>query len=76
MYVMMPCLPIESSPGQELAGDIFSGVYIVHNTMARGGGNGAGEKNEKWGSGEQNEKEGKRGKEKEEKEKGESDFFC
>ena len=28
------------------------GVYIVQNTMARGGGekNGAGEKNEKWGS--------------------------
>ena len=35
--------------------------------MARGGGNGAGEKNEKWGSEEQNEKEEKRGKEKEEK---------
>ena len=52
-----------------------TGVYIVQNTMARGGGNGAGEKNEKWGSGEQNEKEGKRGKEKEEKEKGERDFF-
>ena len=43
--------------------------------MARGGGNGAGEKNEKWGGEEQNEKEGKGGKEKEEKEKGESDFF-
>ena len=40
-----------------------------------GGGNGAGEKNEKWGSGEKNEKEGKRGKEKEEKEKGERDFL-
>ena len=40
-----------------------------------GVGNGAGEKNEKWGSEEQNEKEEKRGKEKEEKEKGESDFF-
>ena len=54
----------------------ITGVYIVQNTMARGeGGNGAGEKNEKWGSEEQNEKEGKRGKEKEEKEKGESDFF-
>ena len=28
---------------------IFTGVYILQNTMARGGGNGAGEKNEKWG---------------------------
>ena len=51
----------------------------MQKTMARGG-NGAGEKNEKWGSEEQNEKEGKRkkgkrGKEKEEKEKGESDFL-
>ena len=26
---------------------IFTGVYILQNTMARGGGNGAGEKNEK-----------------------------
>ena len=52
----------------------YAGVYIVQNTMARGG-NSAGEKNEKWGSEEQNEKEGKRGKEKEEKEKGESDFL-
>ena len=46
------------------------GVYIVQNTMAREeGGNGAGEKNEKWGSGEQNEKEGKREKEKGERKK-------
>ena len=43
--------------------------------LVGGRGNGAGEKNEKWGSEEQNEKEGKRGKEKEEKEKGESDFL-
>ena len=57
----------------------------MQNTMARGGGNGAGEKNEKWGSEEQNEKEGKmkkgkkkngeRGKEKVEKEKGERYFL-
>ena len=45
----------------------------MQKTMARGGGNGAEEKNEKLGSEEQNEKEGKRGKEKEEK--GESDLF-
>ena len=44
-----------------------AGVYILQNTMARGGGNGAGEKTEKWGS---EEKERKR-----EKEKRESIFF-
>ena len=54
--------------------DVFVGVYISHNIMGRGG-NGAGEKNEKWGSEEQNEKEGKRGKKKEEKESGRV-IFC
>ena len=48
------------------------GIYFA-NTIARGvGKNGAGEKNENWGSEEQNE-EGKRKKKK--KEKGESDVF-
>ena len=40
--------------------------------LVGGRGNGAGEKNEKWGS---EEKEEKRGKEKEEKEKGRVIFF-
>ena len=43
--------------------------------MARGGGNGAGEKNEKWGIEEHNQKEGKKGKGKRRKRKGGESFF-
>ena len=62
---------------------IHSGVYILQNTMARGGGikmvPGKKMKNEavrkKKEKGEKKKEKEKRGKEKEEKAKGESDFF-
>ena len=50
-------------------GNLKTGLYILQNTMVRGGENGAAEKNEKWGSEEQNEKDGKRGNEKGERKK-------
>ena len=53
---------------------IRTGVYILQNTMARGG-NGAGEKMKNEAVRNKMKKKEKRGKEKEEKEKGEREFF-
>ena len=56
-------------------GVVPPGVYIMQNTMARGGEMVPGKKMKNEAVRNKMEKEGKRGKEKEEKEKGESDFL-